>query len=68
MLEFFALEQALSHCIKNDISTTTNNIAIIYNAMVEVVSSQDCALPIGEMSLDKIDTFLREHEYNREFF
>ena len=67
LLEFFALEQVLNHCIERGIPTTSDNVAVIYNAMVEVCV-QEKNLPMGEMTLNKISTFLREHEHNLKFF
>ena len=31
--------------------------------VLELEISQDCALPISAMSLDKVSSFLREHEF-----
>jgi hypothetical protein len=53
--------------IEQGIPRTSDNIAVIYNTMVEVCV-QDKNLPMGEMTLDKVSTFLREHEHNVKFF
>ena len=62
VLEFFVLEQVFRYCIENDITTTANNTTTIYNAVVELEILQDCT--ISAMSLNKLSSFLREHEYN----
>ena len=68
-MEFFALEQVLSHCIRMDIETNSDNIAKIYNAMVEISRNEEyLPLPLGIMSQEKVTTFLKEHEKNRVLF
>ena len=67
LLEFFALEQVLSHCIRMDIETNSDNIAKIYNAMVEISRNEEY-LPLPFMSQEKVTTFLKEHEKNRVLF
>lgn len=68
LLEYFAMEQVLNHCKMQEISETSENILIIYNAMVEIVQLYDCALPLGEKSVSEVETFLREHEHNLDFY
>ena len=68
LLEFFTLEQVLSQILKQGTLPTPNNIAKIYNAAVEVSATQEKNLPLGEMTLEKISTFLREHEYNLQYY
>lgn len=36
--------------------------------MVEIVQLYDCALPLGEKSVSEVETFLREHEHNLDFY
>ncbi len=67
LLEFFTMEEILRHCIRREIPTTSDNITIIYNAIVEV-STHEMNLPLGAMTVDKISTFLREYEHNRKLF
>lgn len=68
LLEFFAMEQVLSHCNKQEILVTAENIATIYNAMAEVVVSHDCVLPLGTKSISEVSKFMREHEHNLDFY
>ena len=68
LLEFFILEQIFSYCIKHKSPMMPNDIDIIYNAVVELCTNQESSLPLSKLSLDKINTFLREHDHNAELF
>ena len=68
LLEFFALENILSYCTKQDISITAANIAIIYNAMAELVMSNEHVVPLGQKSINDISTFIKEHEHLLDFY
>lgn len=67
-LEVFALEQALAHCVKQAIPPTCNNIAMIYNAMCEVIFETQSKYIIRNMNLEQVATFLREHEHNQVLY
>jgi hypothetical protein len=38
-----------------------DDIDIIYKAMVELCTKQENSLPLSELSLEKINAFIREH-------
>lgn len=65
LLEFFAMEQVLNYCMMQEIP---ENIATIYNVMVEIVVLYDFVLPIGKKSISEVDKFMREHEYHLDFY
>ena len=50
--------------IQQEIATTTENIALIYNAAVEISQASETQLPIANVELESVDRFLREHQYN----
>ncbi len=68
LLEFFILEEILSYCIKHKTPMIPNDIEIIYNAVVELCTKQENSLPLSELSLEKVNTFIREHEHNAQLF
>ena len=67
-MEFFALEQVLCHCVHQGITPSSANIGVVYKAMYEIMSSTNSTLPIRDLTVDEIESFLREHEHNRELF
>lgn len=67
-LEFFALEQVLSHCVHQGITPSSANIRLIYKAMYEIMSSTKSTLPIRDLTDNDIESFLGEHEHNRELY
>lgn len=54
----------MKHCIQQQIATTTENIALIYNAAVEIAQASENQLPIANMELESVDRFLRERQHN----
>ena len=64
IFEFFTLECILKHCIQQEIATTTQNVALIYNAAVEVAQASENQLPIANMDIESVDRFFREHQHN----
>lgn len=68
MLEFFILESILKYCLQEGIKIIPENIAIIYNAIAEILDTTYTQLPIGSKTLSDIQSFLREHDHNLEIY
>lgn len=72
VLEFFILEQLLelatnsSNCQVS--SQQVENLHAMYNAVVDISDSFEEKLPIGRMTINDIQRFLREHEHNLTAF
>lgn len=68
LMEFFALEQALSHCLQNGIQDTAENVSLVYHTLAEVASGFEKTLPFGRLSLERVSKFHREHQHNLKLF
>ena len=63
MFQFFLLQCVLRHCTREGIELSSENIATIFNAIVEIADTQDICFPLERMSTERIDSFLREHTH-----
>ena len=64
ILEFFLLEGVYEFVTSQDLQESSNSMSLIYNAIADVAGSFEEKLPIGEKSVQDMNTFLREHDHH----